>query len=128
MRAIIITAFCALCLSLVPLHAATEKADTLNVMKIDDQAYETFDGKELEGKTIVTYNTSVCTIVFDGQEQLVKLHLIKTSDYTAPMPEIYFIDDKEVDKDAIDRLKPHQIESVIVNKIDGTIRVFLKKG
>ena len=26
------------------------------------------------------------------------------------------------------RLKPHQIESVIVNKIDGTIRVFLKKG
>lgn len=97
-------------------------------MKINDQAYETFDGKELEGKTIVTYNTGVCTIVFDGKEQLVKLHLIKTSDYTAPMTEIYFINDKEVDKDAVDRLKPHQIESVIVNKIDGTIRVFLKKG
>ncbi len=129
MRTIIFTVVCAVCLSIIPLHAAPVKADTLNIMRINYGAYEDFNGKELEGKTIVEYNTSVSTMIFEGKRQLVKVHQIRTADYK-PQPGledmVLYIDGEIVDKATIDKLEAKDIESMVVNKSEGTIRVFLK--
>ena len=84
--------------------------------------------KKLEGKTIVEYNTSVSTMIFDGKRQLVKVHQIRTADYK-PKPGledvVLYIDGEIVDKAAIEKLEAKDIESMVVNKSEGWIRVFL---
>ena len=101
------------------LHAAPQAvADTLNHYVIDNQSFRQFDGSQLVGKKIVSYQI---TTVANGKD-VIKIHDIQTEGGQQAFPAtlqydpVYVIDGKQVAKAEFERLNPEAIKSISVVK------------
>ena len=102
----------------------TDPADTLNHYVIDNQSIDRFDGSQLIGKKIVTYQI---TTVAKGKN-VVRIHDIITEEnqktfrgtmtYESLDP-VYVLDGKQISKADLERLNPEAIKSMNVIK-DGS--------
>ena len=111
-------------LKAAPLTAA---ADTLNYYVINGQHVDKFDGSQLEGKKIVSYDITIITPPTQGP---VRVHEILTEGYSHPPVSIqirptgvsdlvdlvYVIDGKQVSKKDFEQLNPAEIRSMTVVK------------
>ena len=96
----------------------TDPADTLNHYVIDNQSIDRFDGSQLIGKKIVTYQI---TTVAKGKN-VVRIHDIITEDYQARQlagEPVFVLDGKQVTKDEIEGLNPLAIKNMTVIKDGG---------
>ena len=114
----------------------TAVADTLNYYVINGQPVDKFDGSQIEGKKIATYDITVITPPNQGP---VRVHEITTEGYSHPpvsftirptgtsdmVEPSYVIDGKEASKKEFERLNPTEIKSITVEK-DGVIKVETK--
>ena len=104
-----------------------EPADTVNHYVIDNQSIRNFDGSQLIGKKIVSYQV---TTVANGKE-VIRIHDINTegnqkaSQATLLYDPVYVLDGKQISKADLERLNPEAIKSMNVIK-DG-IREDVKK-
>ena len=122
-------------LKAAPLIAAT---DTLNFYVINGQPVADFDGSQIEGKKIATYDI---TVINPANQGPVRVHEITTEGYTHPAvsysirptgtPDMvnpsYVIDGKKVSKKEFESLNATQIKSITVEK-DGVIKVVTRAG
>lgn len=102
----------------------TDPADTLNHYVIDNQAIDRFDGSQLVGKKIVTYQI---TTISQGKD-VVRIHDIitegnqktfrGTATYVSLDP-VIVLDGKQIQKAVLEKLNPEAIKSMNVIK-DGT--------
>lgn len=120
-------------LKAAPLVAAS---DTLDYYVINGKPVDKFDGSQIAGKQIVSYDITVIT---PANQPPVRVHEIMTEGYSQPPVTVtvrptgtsdtvepsYVIDGKTVSKKAFERLNPAEIKSIIVEK-DGVIRVETK--
>ena len=120
-------------LKAAPLVAAS---DTLDYYVINGKPVDKFDGSQIAGKQIVSYDITVITPADQGP---VRVHEIMTEGYSQPPVTVtvrptgasdtvepsYVINGKTVSKKAFERLNPAEIKSIIVEK-DGVIRVETK--
>ena len=111
-------------LKAAPLTAAV---DTLNYYVINGQPVDKFDGSQLEGKTIVSYDITIITPPTQGP---VRVHEILTEGYSHPefsfkirptgasdlVDPVYVIDGKQVSKKDFEQLNPADIKSMTVVK------------
>lgn len=111
-------------LKAAPLTAA---ADTLNYYVINGQPVDKFDGSQLEGKKIVSYDITIITPPDQGP---VRVHEILTEGYSHPpvsvqirptvsndqVDPVYVIDGKQVSKKDFEQLNPADIKSMTVVK------------
>ena len=111
-------------LKAAPLTAAV---DTLNYYVINGQPVDKFDGSQLEGKTIVSYDITIITPPDQGP---VRVHEILTEGYSHPpvsvqirptgvselVDLVYVIDGKQVSKKDFEQLNPAEIKSMTVVK------------
>lgn len=111
-------------LKAAPLTAA---ADTLNYYVINGQPVDKFDGSQIEGKKIVTYDITVIT---PPNQCPVRVHEITTEGYSHPPVTIrirptdasaqadpaFVVDGKQVSKQEFERLDPAEIKSMTVIK------------
>ena len=111
-------------LKAAPLTAA---ADTINYYVINGQPVDKFDGSQLEGNTIVSYDITIITPPNQGP---VRVHEILTEGYSHPPVSIqirptgvsdlvdlvYVIDGKQVSKKDFEQLNPAEIKSMTVVK------------
>ena len=97
-----------------------EVADTLNNYYIDRRPVPHFDGSQLVGKKIVSYQITTATV--DNGKHTLKVHEIITEEYqnrqVAPSP-IFVLDGKQVTKDEIEGLNPLAIKNMTIIK-DGS--------
>ena len=95
-------------------------ADTLNGYYIDRYPVPHFDGSQLVGKKIVSYQITTATI--DNGKRVLKVHEIITEEYhprqSAGEP-VYVLDGKQVTKDEIEGLNPLAIKNMTIIK-DGS--------
>ena len=103
------------------LHAAPlAAADTLTQYVIDKQPIRHFDGSQLVGKKIVTYQITTATV--DNGKHTLRVHEIITEEYqnrqVAGNP-VYVLDGKQVTKDEIEGLNPLAIKNMTIIK-DGS--------
>lgn len=99
----------------------TAPADTLNHYVIDNQSIDRFDGSQLIGKKIVTYQI---TTVSKGKD-VVRIHDIITEGnqkafrasvtYESLDP-VYVLDGKQIQKAVFEKLNPGAIKSISVIK------------
>ena len=120
-------------LKAAPLIAAS---DTLNFYVINGQPVADFDGSQIEGKKIATYDITIITPPNEGP---VRVHEITTEGYTHPavaytirptgagdmVEPSYLIDGKKASKQEFEGLNPAEIKSITVEK-DGVIKVVTK--
>ena len=115
------------------LHAAplTAPADTLDHYVINGQSADRFDGSQLVGKTIVSYEI---TLINHPTRGLVRIHEILTEGVSLPPASFrvrvqdpsqqndpaYVIDGKQVSKKDFEALTPADIKSITVVK-NGTM-------
>ena len=98
-----------------------EPADTVNHYVIDNQSIRNFDGSQLIGKKIVSYQV---TTVANGKE-VIRIHDINTeegrSKFQASMmyDPVYVLDGKQIQKAEFEKLNPDAIKSMSVIK-DGS--------
>lgn len=98
-----------------------EPADTVNHYVIDNQSVRNFDGSQLIGKKIVSYQV---TTVANGKE-VIRIHDINTeegrSKFQASMTydPVYVLDGKQIQKAEFEKLNPDAIKSMSVIK-DGS--------
>ena len=98
-----------------------EPADTVNHYVIDNQSIRNFDGSQLIGKKIVSYQV---TTVVNGKE-VVRIHDINTEgnqkafQATLQYDPVYVLDGKQISKADLERLNPEAIKSMNVIK-DGS--------
>ena len=99
----------------------TEPADTLDHFVIDNQTIKHFDGSQLVGKKIVTYQI---TTVAKGKE-VIRIHDIITEGNQKPFQAtlqydpVYVLDGKQIQKAEFEKLNPDAIKSMSVIK-DGS--------
>lgn len=119
----ILSAICALSLGVSELSIQT---DTVNVYIIDGKKVENFDGSQLVGKTISSYNIGKAENSKNGP---IKIHIIKTDDPNAKKiavqdngdnkassePEV-FVDGKKLSSVEFAKIKPEDIASVTIFK------------
>ena len=95
-------------------------ADTLNDYYIDRYPVPHFDGSQLVGKKIVSYQITTATV--DNGKRVLKVHEIITEEYhprqSAGEP-VFVLDGKQVTKDEIEGLNPLAIKNMTVIK-DGS--------
>ena len=95
-------------------------ADTLNGYYIDRYPVPHFDGSQLVGKKIVSYQITTATV--DNGKRVLKVHEIITEEYhprqSAGEP-VFVLDGKQVTKDEIEGLNPLAIKNMTVIK-DGS--------
>ena len=105
----------------------TATADTTNYYVINGQPVDKFDGSQLEGKTIVSYDI---TIITPPDKGAVRVHEILTEGYSHPpvsvqirptysddqVDPVYVIDGKPVSKKDFEQLNPAEIKSMTVVK------------
>lgn len=100
-----------------------EEADTIRVYKINGQRCKAFDGSQLVGKTIKTYEVSSVPFsdVPDGTKHVLQVHEIYTTDCpdsqlreNQPKP-LYIVDGEEF-AGGLDALSPSDIKSIDVIK------------
>lgn len=122
-------------LAAAPLMAAS---DTLNYYVINGQPVDNFDGSQIVGKKIATYDITVITPPNQGP---VRVHEITTEGYSHPavsytirptdgaemVEPTYFIDGKKASKKEFGSLNADDIKSITVEK-DGVIKVVTKAG
>ena len=120
-------------LKAAPLTAAS---DTLNYYVINGQPVDRFDGSQIEGKKIVTYDI---TVINPANQGPVRVHEITTEGYNHPpvsfsirptgTPDMvepsYVIDGKQASKKEFESLNATEIKSITVEK-DGVIKVVTK--
>ena len=120
-------------LNAAPLIAAS---DTLNYYVINGHPVDHFDGSQIVGKKIATYDITVITPPDQGP---VRVHEITTEGYTHPpvsytirptgtgdmVEPSYVIDGKKASKKEFEGLNPAEIKSITVEK-DGAIKVVTK--
>ena len=103
----------------------TSAADTLNYYVINGKPVEKFDGTQLEGKKIVSYEV---TNIVTSTQGPVRVHEIRTEG--APVPEsspririrattdqtepVYVVDGKQITKKQFKKLSPASIKSITV--------------
>jgi hypothetical protein len=104
-------------------------ADTLNYYVINGQPVDKFDGSQVEGKNITSYDI---TIITPPNQDPVRVHEILTDGYSHPQMSIkvrptgasdlavYVIDGKKASKKEFENLNPMEIESIKVVK-NGTL-------
>ena len=105
------------------LHAEPlmEPADTVDHYVIDNQSIRHFDGTQLLGKKIVTYQI---TTVANGKE-VIRIHDINTEEgrptYQASLSydPVYVLDGKQIQKAEFEKLNPDAIKSMNIIK-DGS--------
>lgn len=102
-------------------------ADTLNYYVINGQPVDKFDGSQVEGKNITSYDI---TIITPPDQAPVRVHEILTDGYSHPQMSIkvrptgasdladpvYVIDGKKASKKEFENLNPMEIESIKVVK------------
>lgn len=99
----------------------TEPTDTVDHFVIDNQTINHFDGSQLVGKKILTYQI---TTVAKGKE-VIRIHDIitegnqKSFQATIQYDPVYVLDGKQIQKAAFERLNPEAIKSISVIK-DGS--------
>jgi len=105
---------CALVLCSGTLQAApfSTTPDTTNHYVIDDRPVDNFDGSQLAGKTIVSYEITKV----DDDKTVIQVHTIRTKDTRMPTDPIYVIDGKKATKEDFENLNASAIESVSVVK------------
>jgi hypothetical protein len=110
----ILSTVCALLLSCGILQAAQVSVvtDTTNRYVIDERPVENFDGSQLAGKTIVSYEITK----IDDDKTIIQVHTIRTKDTRMPTDPIYVIDGKKATKEDFENLNASAIESVSVVK------------
>lgn len=120
-------------LKAAPLIAAT---DTLNFYVINGQPVDNFDGSQIEGKKIATYDI---TVINPANQGPVRVHEITTEGYTHPavsysirptgigdmVEPSYVINGKKASKKEFESLNATEIKSITVEK-DGVIKVVTK--
>jgi hypothetical protein len=95
-------------------------ADTLNGYYIDHHSVPHFDGSQLVGKKIVSYQITTATV--DNGKRTLRVHDIITEDYQARQlagEPVYVLDGKQVTKDEIEGLNPLAIKNMTIIK-DGS--------
>ena len=98
--------------------APSAAADTLNHYVIDNQSLKQFDGSQLVGKKIITYQI---TTVVNGKD-VIKIHDIhtesgqQTAQVTTLHDPAYVVDGKQVSKAEFEKLNPAAIKSINVIK------------
>lgn len=111
-------------LKAAPLTAAV---DTLNYYVINGQPVDKFDGSQVEGKKIVSYDITIITPPNQGP---VRVHEITTEGYTHPefsfkirptgasdlVDPVYVIDGKRASKKEFEKLNPTEVKSITVIK------------
>ena len=121
-------------LKAAPLVAAS---DTLDYYVINGKPVDKFDGSQIAGKQIVSYDITVIT---PADQVPVRVHEIMTEGYSQPPVTVtvrptgasdtvepsYVINGKTVSKKAFERLNPAVIKSITVEK-DGVIKVETKE-
>lgn len=94
-------------------------ADTLNHYVIDNVPVESFDGSQLEGKTIVSYQLQLVTV---SPEEAIRIHDIRTKAIQVRKKSaeqadpVYVINGKQASKKAFENLNPAAIKSITVAK------------
>lgn len=114
--------------------------DTLNYYVINGQPVDKFDGSQIVGKKIATYDI---TVIMPANQGPVRVHEITTEGYTHPavsytirptlsydtvydmVEPSYVIDGKKASKQEFEGLNPTEIKSITVEK-DGVIKVVTK--
>ena len=110
--------------------------DTLNYYVINGQPVDKFDGSQIVGKKIATYDI---TVIMPANQGPVRVHEITTEGYTHPavsytirptgsgdmVEPSYVIDGKKASKKEFEGLNPTEIKSITVEK-DGVIKVVTK--
>ena len=86
--------------------------DTTNRYVIDERPVENFDGSQLAGKTIVSYEITKV----DDDKTVIQVHTIRTKDTRMPTDPIYVIDGKKATKEDFENLNASAIKSVSVVK------------
>ena len=87
-------------------------ADTLTHYIIDNKPVEHFDGSQLAGKKILTYQISIVS----SNNEIVRIHTIRTD----PMADYaYVIDGNQVPKSVFEQLDANGIKSITIIK-DGS--------
>ena len=111
-------------LKAAPLTAAS---DTLNYYVINGQPVDKFDGSQVEGKKIVSYDITLITPPNQGP---VRVHEILTEGYSHPefsmkvrptgasdlVDPVYVIDGNKASKKEFEKLNPTEIKSITVVK------------
>lgn len=153
MTTTILSALCAITLGTVNISATT---DTVNVYTVDYQQVKNFDGSQLVGKKIESYNIATIDVLESGK--VVKVHSIITD--AAPinnegdpqviysglisgdqeasirvvqvnpnvLPPVFIVDGELVSKDYIDKLSPKNISSMEILKGNSGTEVYEKYG
>ena len=112
-------------------------SDTLDYYVINGRPVDRFDGSQVAGKKIVSYDITVITPANQGP---VRVHEITTEGYSHPPVTVtvrptgasdtvepsYVIDGKQASKKEFERLNPAVIKSITVEK-DGVIKVETKE-
>lgn len=101
--------FTAICAILLNTGAYSAPADTLNQYVIDNQAVENFDGSQLVGEKIVSYD--ILTVEKEGK--IIRIHEIKTWRKSQP---VWIIDGKVASRTVFEGLDPKAIKSISVLK------------
>ena len=94
--------------------ALVSPQDTINRYIIDNKTVEHFDGSQLEGKKIVTYNLSTS----DSSNETIKIHYIRTDSAVKAVDPVFIIDGKQVTKKKFEKLNPSEIKSITILKKD----------
>jgi len=116
---VIVSLLSATALSCGILRAAPVAAspDTLNQYIINNHPVEKFDGSQLEGKKVVSYQIST---VKASEEDVIRIHEIQAEGITVRVTgnaePIYVIDGKKVSKRKFENLSPAAIKSITVVK------------
>lgn len=101
--------------------------DTLNYYVINGQPVDNFDGSQVEGKKITSYDI---TIITPPDQSPVRVHEILTDGYSHPQVSfqirptqaydladpVYVIDGKQVSKQEFVNMEPTQVKSITVVK------------
>lgn len=110
----------------------TEAADTLDFYTINGQPVDNFDGSQLVGKMVTSYDITLINHPVKGP---VRIHEIHLNGYQAPSAQgeliyirpdgsmqtnpfelVYVIDGKKVTKKDFENLKPSEVKSITVIK------------
>ena len=114
-------------------------SDTLNFYVINGQPVDKFDGSQIVGKKIATYDITIITPANQGP---VRVHEITTEGYSHPPVSFtirptgasdvaepsYIIDGKKASKKDFERLNPTEVKTITVDKKDGVIKVETNAG
>lgn len=129
----ILTAFCALTIG----TSVPEVKDTAVFYMIDGKVVKSFDGSQLNGKTIDSYRIGM-TKTMSGE--VTKVHFIKTTDNPQKKEQVqYFVNDQPVSEDDFKRIDSADVKQMLVSKagsneaikltgsaLTGAVQIYLK--